>query len=266
MDLMWAFMGYSTTYNMFLGLSEALGGALLFFRRTTTLGALITSGIMLQVFLLNVSYGVCVKLMSAHLLLMAIALAIPDARRLLDAVVLGRAVPSRDDGRPVFGRRVTLALRVGKWVLIAGALALSLSIAWRNWHRVGAPAPRSALQGIWDADPSSRSEPAGGAVAQTEANRWKLLAIDSPTEAVVRRVDDRSEELVLRVDEASKTLTLTSRGSELGSTFTYEQPSADELVLAGDRGGGPVSMRFTRRDLTPLLLLSQRLKWTSDLP
>ncbi len=41
MGLLWTFMGFSTGYNIFVGLSEAGGGVLLFYRRTTTLGALI---------------------------------------------------------------------------------------------------------------------------------------------------------------------------------------------------------------------------------
>jgi len=38
MRLLWNFMGYSTSYTAFAGASEALGGLLLFSRRTTTLG------------------------------------------------------------------------------------------------------------------------------------------------------------------------------------------------------------------------------------
>src|SRR5579859_7088073 len=39
MGLSWTFMGYSKGYNYYIGLSEVVGGLLLFFRRTTPAGA-----------------------------------------------------------------------------------------------------------------------------------------------------------------------------------------------------------------------------------
>src|SRR5262245_33544097 len=41
MGLLWTFMGYSRPYTIFCGSVEAIGGVLLFWRRTTMLGALI---------------------------------------------------------------------------------------------------------------------------------------------------------------------------------------------------------------------------------
>src|SRR5690606_10086923 len=46
MGLLWTFMGYSTAYNVFTGGAEVLAGALMFFRRTTTLGALLSIAVM----------------------------------------------------------------------------------------------------------------------------------------------------------------------------------------------------------------------------
>src|ERR1700758_3331546 len=49
MALMWTFVGYSGLYTVFSGLAEASGAVLLFFRRTSPLGALILTGVMLNV-------------------------------------------------------------------------------------------------------------------------------------------------------------------------------------------------------------------------
>ena len=57
-SLLWVFMGSSTAYSMFTGVIEAVGGALLFNRRTTTLGALVSLGSLSQVLALNLSYDV----------------------------------------------------------------------------------------------------------------------------------------------------------------------------------------------------------------
>src|SRR5206468_1346164 len=49
MGLMWTFMGASPAYVFFAGAMETIGAGLLLFRRTTTLGALVLSGVMLNV-------------------------------------------------------------------------------------------------------------------------------------------------------------------------------------------------------------------------
>ncbi len=80
MGLMWTFMGYSMGYTMFVGWLEFFGGLFLIFRRTTILGALITLGVMLNVFMLNMCYDVPVKLLSLHMVLMSLFLLSPVAK------------------------------------------------------------------------------------------------------------------------------------------------------------------------------------------
>jgi len=45
MGLAWTFLGFSTGYQVFAGFSELLAALLLFFRRTTLLGALVAAGV-----------------------------------------------------------------------------------------------------------------------------------------------------------------------------------------------------------------------------
>ena len=89
--LLWTFMGASASYTMFTGAAEMLGGLLLTTRRTTLLGALVCVGVLSNVFMLNVGYDVPVKVLSFHLLAMAVFLVVPDLRR----------VPPGETVRPV---------------------------------------------------------------------------------------------------------------------------------------------------------------------
>ena len=90
MGLLWTFMGASKSYNIFTGGVECLGGFLLFIPRLTTLGALVSIGALANIFMLNMSYDVPVKLYSFHLLLMAVVLAAPDLRRLCRLLSVSR--------------------------------------------------------------------------------------------------------------------------------------------------------------------------------
>src|SRR5262249_59191874 len=70
MGVLWASVGASPGYEICSGCVETLGGILLFIPRTATLGALICLANMTQVFVLNMTYDVPVKLFSFQLILM----------------------------------------------------------------------------------------------------------------------------------------------------------------------------------------------------
>jgi uncharacterized membrane protein YphA (DoxX/SURF4 family) len=58
MRLMWGTMGYSATYALFTAVGETVGAALVLWRRTTTIGALVIAVIMLNVCFLDIAHHV----------------------------------------------------------------------------------------------------------------------------------------------------------------------------------------------------------------
>ena len=74
MGVLWSSIGSSPAYESFAGCAELLGGILLIVPRTTTLGALVCLADMTQVFMLNMTYDVPVKLLSFHLILLSLFL------------------------------------------------------------------------------------------------------------------------------------------------------------------------------------------------
>ena len=90
MSVLWYSVGASPSYEMFAGSAEVLGGVLLLLPRTTTFGALVCLADMIQVFALNMTYDVPVKLFSFHLILFAVLLLARDVRRLWSFFFAGR--------------------------------------------------------------------------------------------------------------------------------------------------------------------------------
>jgi len=95
MGFLWLFMSYSPTYNIGTGLIEMIGGALLFFRRTTLLGAIISFVAMANVVLIDIAYDVTVKMFAIHLMLMVVVLLLDDAKRLFNVLLFNRAMAPR---------------------------------------------------------------------------------------------------------------------------------------------------------------------------
>jgi hypothetical protein len=68
MGLAWTYMGYSTGFNYFTGMAEVSCGVFLFFRKTTTLGALLGLVVAGNIMAINYCFDVPVKLLSTTLL------------------------------------------------------------------------------------------------------------------------------------------------------------------------------------------------------
>ena len=82
MGMLWSSIGASPAYEVFVGLAETVGGVLLLIPRTALLGSLICLADAIEVFVLNMTYDVPVKLFSFHLVLMTVFLLAPEMRRL----------------------------------------------------------------------------------------------------------------------------------------------------------------------------------------
>jgi hypothetical protein len=138
MGVLWSSIGASQSYEIFAGCAETLGGILLLAPRTVTLGALVCLADMTQVFMLNMTYDVPVKLFSFHLILFSLFLLAPEANRLLGFFFTDRAVgPSRQ--APLFrslrANRVAVAIQVAFGLYLIGMGIYSGMDAWKTWRR-----------------------------------------------------------------------------------------------------------------------------------
>ncbi|MBL8752915.1 MAG: hypothetical protein JNK15_06395 [Planctomycetes bacterium] len=135
MGLLWVVVGSSPAYVVFGGVLEWVGAGLLFWRRTTTLGALLLTGVLANVVALNFCYDVPVKRAATLLLVAVVVLASRDLPRLWDLLFTGRPVPPALEP-PFAGGRTARRWRCivkSMWVATAmlGSLVLSLFVGNR---------------------------------------------------------------------------------------------------------------------------------------
>ncbi|WP_040810260.1 hypothetical protein [Nocardia concava] len=273
-SVLWNQVGSSPVYEMLLGTAEILGGLLLFLPRTATAGALLSLVSLLQVFVLNMTFDVPVKLLSFHLVLMCLFVLAPQARRLANILVLERS--SEPVTQPALFRSgranrivavVSAALAV--WVLLGGVL-----MAWEGWRDQGGGVAQPPLYGIWDvAEFSLDGNPLPPLT--TDEIRWRRVVFDA-RKAAVQKMDDSMIPAVATVDTGAGTLTLadpppTEQAPPSGLppfsyTFTYEQPETDLLVLHGSLDGRPVSVSLHRQDLAAYPLRGPAFHWIQEYP
>ncbi|HLK52080.1 MAG TPA: DoxX family protein [Candidatus Angelobacter sp.] len=266
MAVIWSSVGASHSYEIFTGCAETLGGILLLLPRTATLGALVCLADMIQVFMLNMTYDVPVKLFSFHLLLFSLFLLAPDARRLLDFFFTDRTVgPSRQ--APLFrslrANRMAVVLQVAFGLYLIGMNIHSGIGAWRQY---GEGRPKSLLYGIWNVDQMS----VDGAIRPpllTDKDRWRRIIFDFQSFATFQRLDDSVAGFGSAINDKDKLLTLT-KGSDKNwkANFTYARPATDQLELNGSMDGHQVQMKLKLLDRDKFTLVNRGFHWINEYP
>jgi hypothetical protein len=266
MGALWYSVGASRPYEMFAGSAELAAGILLFVPALSTLGALICLADTIQVFALNMTFDVPVKLLAFHLILMSLVLLAPEASRLANVLVLNRtAGPS---ARPTLVRarramRIAVALQ-----LVFGAYLVGLYLYGdaRRWKQAGGGAPKPPLYGIWNVDEMSIDGHTRSPLV-TDYDRWRRVVFQTATGASFQRMDDTFANYGAKVDVSAKTLTLSKPDDKSWSArFVFQQPAPERLTLDGDMDGHNVRMRLQLFDRNRFLLVSRGFNWIQENP
>ncbi|PRQ01274.1 hypothetical protein ENSA7_58790 [Enhygromyxa salina] len=281
MGLLWTFMGASPAYCVFTGLAETLGGTLVLFRRTRTLGALICVGVMTNVVMLNLCYDVPVKLFSLHLLALASGLAWLDRERLFALFWSHEAVPARELPPLFASRRGQIAGRVTAIALLAWVTYTSIDQGLDAYRSYGDGREHPPLYGIYDVDSFSLDAEELPPLT-TDAVRWRALVIDSalPIELVdferpgyitIQQMDGALSYHVVEYDTEALTMTVMPSGAyELdddaeADVLRFEQ-TIDGLVVTGTWQGQALEARLQQRPRSKLVLLERGFHWINETP
>lgn len=266
MGLLWTFMGASKAYTIFTGAAEFVAGVILLFSRFTTLGALISVAVFVNVFMLNMSYDVPVKAASFLFLAMSLFLLIPDVPALTQLLVLRKTVVPAQES-PYFSNPLVNLLFLVLQILLGvyiGCTALSGS--YETGLRYGEMAPKSVLYGIWFVDEFSIN---GEIIPPllTDKKRWRQLIFLEPTLMIVLSMDGNRDWLKVRIDRDKHLLELSPSGDK-GSkaNFSLKEPDKEHIVLEGTKDGENIKASMHKEDDSKFLLKSRGFHWISETP
>jgi uncharacterized membrane protein YphA (DoxX/SURF4 family) len=266
MGVLWSSIGASPAYEVLCGSAEVLAGVLLLLPWTTLLGALVAAAVASEIFILNMTYDVPVKILSFHLLIMALFLAAPELSRLVDFFLRNRAV-SASTQPPLF--RTMRANRIAVVVQLVFAcwmIGSTVYMYWKQWPVWGGGRPLSPIYGIWDVqkllvDGQERSALVG------DYGRWRRILFDSPKYMTYERMDDSFSGYDSEIDEKKHLIELTkSDDKNWKGELHYQRPAPDRLMLEGNIGGQSVNMQLIRMDRAKLPLVSRGFHWVQEYP
>ncbi|WP_040537049.1 DoxX family protein [Gordonia namibiensis] len=258
-SVLWLQVGSSPIYEMLLGSVEVIGGLLLFWTRTATLGAIVSFVAMVQVFILNMTFDVPVKILSFHLVVFSLILLAPQMRNLLDLFVFGRsahpvdppALFTRDKlNRWAAGVQVVL----GIWVAIGAA-----QTSWTGYQEYGAGAPKPELYGIWSVQ-DFRVDGRPVPPLMTDENRWQRIVFDIGGATTLQMMNGALVPVPAEIADG------TMQMQQPLASLTIDRPDNDTLVLSGDLDGTPTTIVAHRLDHDAMTLRGRGFNWVQDEP
>lgn len=242
MGLAWTYMGYSKAFNWVTGLAELSVGLLLFFRRTTTLGAIVGVFVIGNVMAVNYCFDVPVKLLSTTMVVMCIFLMFRDYHRLVNFFFKNReAAPSNLSPHRFRSKEKNIALLVFKCLLIGYVLYSNVFMAFYY----GSPddGKKPPLYGVYKVETFISGKDTLPPLT-TDTTRWNILAIDN--NANVKVCSDSTTGYLLNVDTVHKHLVISRHKYIL----RYAILKPDTIMLQGTWKNDSVQIKLVKQPMS----------------
>jgi len=267
MLLAWNFMGHSVVMQRLNGLLEVIAGLLLLFRRTTTLGAILSTGVFSFVVMMDFCFNVPVRLLSSHLLVISLLLVLTDGRRLMNVLVLNRPA-SALVYRPLIHHPVGRKVFTASLVVLAFCLLYSTVVKGLDAEKTfGQKVPRGPLYGVYDTDYFLRNRDTIPP-ANADSLRWKQLVIDGQAwnqSSVIKFNNDKRVSFTIHTDTVKRILSIQSLTDTTKKySFGYTIPDSMHIVIKGRWNNDSLEVLMTRHDLYNYLLYREKFKWITD--
>lgn len=266
MGLLWTFMGYSKGYTMFTGFGELAGGILLIFRKTRTLGALVVLGVMANVMALNFFYDVPVKILSTHLVLMAMFLIALDFRRVWNVFIANK--PTEPVELPPFFKnpRWEKAKNIAKWVVVIIGFGAGIYSTVSLMKKYGPEANRPVLYGLYETDTFERNSMEVPPML-TDSTRWRWLIVEGRSFATVMAMDGKKTGYTFLPDTSTQTVIFKSMAdTNLVDTLHYAFPDTAHFQLEGILQKDTLKIVFKTKKKEDFLLINRGYRWVNETP
>ncbi|MEM6517304.1 MAG: hypothetical protein AAF688_14055 [Bacteroidota bacterium] len=268
MGIAWTFMGASKAYTMFSGFAELIGGLLLFHRRTRTFGALMIFAVMLNVFVLNMSYDIPVKLFSFHLMLKALFIALLDYERIVNLFVLKKPKTFVNKLKPLFeNRNYAIAASVIKYSIIALMFYNYISSDLEYWKQKY-QAPEPYFYGVHETELFVKNNDTIPPLL-TDKTRWKRLMLDKgwlSEYMIVKGMKDQSSWYTYELDSINSTLKMTSSSDSLDVLDLTYTKNDSIISFNGLWKNDTIQIKLKKYDVSKILLTNRGFHWINEYP
>ena len=267
MLLAWNFMGYSPIFQKILGVIEVIAGVFLLFRRTTSLGAILSFGVFGFVAMMDFSFNVPVRLLSSHLLFISAFLFLGDCKRLLNVFFLNKPTSASLE-TPLIKYTIYNKIFSGVLLILGGCLFISqIIISKKSEKEFGWKAPKGPLYGVYNTVYFIRNNDTIPPL-DMDSLRWKQLVIDGGAWNQLGAIRFNSNVRVtyhVEVDTATQILKLNAiNDTTQRFSFNYFKSDTERLLLKGIWKGDTLEILASKYDLDNYLLHKEKFTWINE--
>ncbi|SNR14247.1 hypothetical protein [Tenacibaculum jejuense] len=263
MGLAWTFLGFSKGYNLFMGFAE-VAAVLLLFRRTLTFGLIITVATLANVVAINFFYDVPVKIVSSHLLLIALFLLAYNVKDLYEFFFLKKPVEIKHIEKP------RLKSWMNKTFVVIKIIIIFLAIPYALYSRMGSN-EESPLKGYYEVKEFKVNDSVYSAseVTRYEITKWKDMLIESKQWMRIKKGDDKTSWYGIDLNEEKNKLKLTGyRDSTEVYNLKYKEIDTTNFIIRGSLKSDSIHVKFNKtKDYRKNYLLTNRgFHWINERP
>ncbi|WP_214072075.1 hypothetical protein [Mucilaginibacter sp. dw_454] len=253
MRLSWLFIGYSTPYQVFSGVMEVVAGLLLLYRRTTTLGIIIATGVFINVMMLNFCYDIPVKIFSTQLVFICLFLLANESNRLLAIFVLNKPAPVSNIYQFSFSNKY---LKIGRIIFKTLFVIMAVGIVTFNYYsyykRVHQIVKSPIPNGIYNVAAYVVNNKPVNIAADTLA--WQDFILDNDQGSIktgdttFRRQYNRAY-FEYSIDSLNRNIDFkrtTDAGTSTLFTMHYQLPDSNTIELSGKKGADSLKVELKR--------------------
>lgn len=189
MRLSWMFIGYSQPYEFFSGMMEVTVALLLLYRRTIPLGLIVGLGVFINVFVMNLSYDIPVKLYSMQIVICYLFLLGIDSRRYFNFFILNKPTV------PITGYNYRHSKGWHRTCLVVlKTVFIALVIGWNiydcmNWYgEIHTPETAVIPQGVYNIKTFKKNNQIV-AIDATDTLAWKDFIFDRQKMGSIKTAD-----------------------------------------------------------------------------
>lgn len=255
--LYWSTMGSSYSYNLFMGFAEVIPAILILIKQTRNLGLLISFGVLLNVFAVNLSFDISVKLLSGFLLFINGFLAFPIVKKVWSILVLKTWVSEPNSMEIQTKNLRHLGL---KCLIIVVMLIETLLPYLRTLNFQDDLATRPLLHGAYEV----KSIVSNGETLKSNQQFVKRFFFHRDGFLIFQDQADEMTDYQIVIDRKTKKLKLTDYDGQ-NQILDYLYNSNDSLLtLDFTDGRSKTTLKAKAIDWRILPLLQQQFHWTVD--
>ena len=271
MRFSWMFIGYSYSYQFFSGAMELLAAILLLFRKTATLGVLVSTGVFLNVMMLNLSYDIPVKINSISLVVLCLYLLAQELPRLYRFFFLEETAPSNIFVFPFTTKKRRILSTSAKCVFVALALYGQLdyvSFGLNSLSKRKMQAPITA--GVYDVITQMKMTDTVTS-NMPDSVYWQNIVFDRGYEGSIKTADTRFRQrygrsyFSFQIDSAAKLISLKRVPGDSVFIAQFSYHIKDSVLIALYSYPRRDSMYLLlRKKTTPFPLAGRPFHWVSE--